>query len=71
MLIFLLSQVNLTPRGQSLNSEDLVTETSYSHIHSTNIREPSTSQGLIQALGTEQETKRTEPNRVNRVEEEW
>ena len=27
MLIFLLSKVNLTPGGQSLNSKDLVTET--------------------------------------------
>ena len=70
MLIFLLSKVNLTPRGQSLDSKDLVTEASSSHIHSTNTREPSTSQGLIQALGIDQETKETEPKRVNRVEEE-
>lgn len=28
------------------------------------------SQGLIQALGIEQETKQTEPKRVNRVEAE-
>lgn len=70
MLIFLLSKVNLTPGGQSLNSKDLVTETSYSRIHSTNTGEPSVSQGLIQALGIEQETKQTEPKRVNRVEAE-
>lgn len=36
MLIFLLRKMSVTPRGQSQRSGNLVSETSYSSIHSTN-----------------------------------
>lgn len=60
MLIFLLRKMSVTPRGQSQRSGNLVSETSYSSIHSTNTWVPSRHSVLIWGLRREEETQHPE-----------